>query len=31
MNPPKYLQPGDKVGIEITAIGELANTVAAAQ
>jgi 2-keto-4-pentenoate hydratase/2-oxohepta-3-ene-1,7-dioic acid hydratase in catechol pathway len=30
MNPPKYLQPGDKVSIEITAIGELANTVAAA-
>lgn len=29
MNPPKYLQPGDKVSIEITAIGELANTVAA--
>ena len=38
MNPPKYLQPGekylqpgDKVSIEITAIGELVNTVAAAQ
>ena len=30
MNPPKYLQPGDKVSIEITAIGELVNTVAAA-
>ena len=26
MNPPKYLQPGDKVSIEITAIGELANS-----
>ena len=31
MNPPKYLQPGDKVSIEITAIGELVNTVAAAR
>ncbi|HEX3309004.1 MAG TPA: fumarylacetoacetate hydrolase family protein [Streptosporangiaceae bacterium] len=31
MNPPKWLQPGDKVSIEITAIGELVNTVAAAQ
>jgi 2-keto-4-pentenoate hydratase/2-oxohepta-3-ene-1,7-dioic acid hydratase in catechol pathway len=31
MNPPKYLQPGDKISIEITAIGELANTVAAGQ
>ena len=30
MNPPKYLQPGDEVSIEITAIGELVNTVAAA-
>ena len=30
MNPPKWLQPGDKVSIEITAIGELVNTVAAA-
>jgi 2-keto-4-pentenoate hydratase/2-oxohepta-3-ene-1,7-dioic acid hydratase in catechol pathway len=30
MNPPKYLQPGDKVSIEITAIGELVNTVAGA-
>jgi 2-keto-4-pentenoate hydratase/2-oxohepta-3-ene-1,7-dioic acid hydratase in catechol pathway len=29
MNPPKYLVPGDKVSIEITAIGELVNTVAA--
>jgi 2-keto-4-pentenoate hydratase/2-oxohepta-3-ene-1,7-dioic acid hydratase in catechol pathway len=27
MNPPKYLVPGDKVSIEITAIGELVNTV----
>ena len=31
MKPPKWLQPGDKVSIEITAIGELVNTVAAAQ
>jgi 2-keto-4-pentenoate hydratase/2-oxohepta-3-ene-1,7-dioic acid hydratase in catechol pathway len=31
MNPPKWLQPGDKVSIEITAIGELVNTVAAAR
>ena len=30
MNPPKWLQPGDKVSIEITAIGELVNAVAAA-
>jgi 2-keto-4-pentenoate hydratase/2-oxohepta-3-ene-1,7-dioic acid hydratase in catechol pathway len=29
MKPPKWLQPGDKVSIEITAIGELVNTVAA--
>ena len=29
MNPPKWLQPGDKVSIEITAIGELVNTVQA--
>jgi Fumarylacetoacetate (FAA) hydrolase family len=29
MNPPKYLVPGDTVSIEITAIGELVNTVAA--
>ena len=28
MNPPVYLQPGDKVSIEIPGIGELANTVA---
>jgi len=27
MNPPRYLQPGDKVSIEITAIGELVNPV----
>ena len=29
MNPPAYLEPGDKVSIEITGIGELVNTVAA--
>ncbi len=28
MNPPAYLEPGDKVSIEITGIGELINTVA---
>ena len=28
MNPPVYLEPGDKVSIEIPGIGELANTVA---
>jgi len=28
MNPPAYLEPGDKVSIEITGIGELVNTVA---
>ena len=28
-DPPKYLLPGDTVSIEITAIGELVNTVAA--
>jgi acylpyruvate hydrolase len=27
MNPPVYLQPGDKISIEIPGIGELANTV----
>jgi 2-keto-4-pentenoate hydratase/2-oxohepta-3-ene-1,7-dioic acid hydratase in catechol pathway len=27
MNPPVYLEPGDKVSIEIPGIGELANTV----
>jgi 2-keto-4-pentenoate hydratase/2-oxohepta-3-ene-1,7-dioic acid hydratase in catechol pathway len=31
MNPPKWLQPGDKVSIEITAIGELVNPVVAAR
>ena len=30
MNPPVYLVPGDKVSIEITGIGELVNTIAAA-
>ena len=30
MNPQKWLQPGDKVSIEVTAIGELADAVAAA-
>ena len=30
MTPPVYLAPGDKVSIEITAIGELVNTIAAA-
>jgi 2-keto-4-pentenoate hydratase/2-oxohepta-3-ene-1,7-dioic acid hydratase in catechol pathway len=29
MKPPVWLQPGDKVSIEITAIGELVNTVQA--
>ena len=28
MNPPVYLEPGDKVSIEIPGIGELVNTVA---
>jgi 2-keto-4-pentenoate hydratase/2-oxohepta-3-ene-1,7-dioic acid hydratase in catechol pathway len=28
MKPPVYLEPGDKVSIEISGIGELANTVA---
>ena len=28
MKPPVYLEPGDKVSIEIPGIGELANTVA---
>jgi 2-keto-4-pentenoate hydratase/2-oxohepta-3-ene-1,7-dioic acid hydratase in catechol pathway len=28
MKPPAYLEPGDKVGIEISGIGELVNTVA---
>jgi 2-keto-4-pentenoate hydratase/2-oxohepta-3-ene-1,7-dioic acid hydratase in catechol pathway len=29
MKPPVWLQPGDKVSIEITDIGELVNTVQA--
>jgi len=28
MNPPVYLEPGDKVSIEVPGIGELVNTVA---
>jgi acylpyruvate hydrolase len=31
MTPPVYLQPGDKVSIEIPGIGELANTVASSR
>src|ERR1039457_2788447 len=31
MNPPIYLEPGDKVSIEIPGIGELVNTVASPQ
>ena len=31
MKPPVWLEPGDKVSIEITAIGELVNTSAALQ
>ncbi len=31
MDPPAYLEPGDKVSIEITGIGELVNTVARPQ
>ena len=31
MNPPVYLEPGDKVSIEIPGIGELVNTVAASR
>jgi 2-keto-4-pentenoate hydratase/2-oxohepta-3-ene-1,7-dioic acid hydratase in catechol pathway len=31
MTPPAYLEPGDKVSIEITEIGELVNTVAGPQ
>jgi 2-keto-4-pentenoate hydratase/2-oxohepta-3-ene-1,7-dioic acid hydratase in catechol pathway len=30
MKPPVWLEPGDKISIEITDIGELVNTVAPA-